>query len=314
MKVTTVIVAVVGLVAILVPQANARSVLVDRVTSALKGSFDSLNSKRNEWFDNYSTINNRTKTSTTNLRELLKVSKMALPLMWYVYSGTVRKQKKNYQKVMNEGPQSLPFHGSIRNPPLGFNLYLEATLLLHQHRDFQVQILKGTKEIFSLTFNFQERRAVISHKEQAEVIEEAVLADDHFPDITLHQPFRINVQVMDDCIVASIWLTNLHLAKPMPLPEKHIWCTRDYSVAMEYSVNIHPVDGHVMPSSGEDEQHDQGSQEEQQHQASQEYQDHQEEYASQESHEQENNPDGHEEEVSDLNLISAVVYSGFILQ
>lgn len=83
---------------------------------------------------------------------------------------------------------------------------------------------------------------------------------------------------------------------------------------MEYSVNIHPVDGHVMPSSGEDEQHDQGSQEEQQHQASQEYQDHQEEYASQESHEQENDPDGHEEEVSDLNLISAVVYSGFILQ
>lgn len=85
---------------------------------------------------------------------------------------------------------------------------------------------------------------------------------------------------------------------------------------IEFSVNIHPIDGHLRPSPKENDNQDQVSQEEQEHEASLEDQeDHEEENANQNSNEEENDDqDGHEVEASDMKLVSAVVYAGFILQ
>ena len=56
-------------------QSNARSVLVNQVTSALQDSFNALNAKRGDWLNNYSTMNNITKTDAANVKELLMTSK-----------------------------------------------------------------------------------------------------------------------------------------------------------------------------------------------------------------------------------------------
>lgn len=313
MKVTAVTVAVLGLLA-MVSQSNARSVLVDRVTSALQGSFDALNAKRSDWFNNYSTLNNLTKTENANLKELLMTSKMALPLMWQMYATAVNKQKKFYDTVLNAEEQSLPFSGHIVPTNMGANMYFETALLLQQYRDFQVQILLNKMEIFFLDVHFNERRAVMGHSVHGETEEKAVLADDHFPEITLNKPFWINVQVVDDCIVASIWLSKLERATPIPLPEKHIWCTREYSMfkPMNYYLNIHPIGGHLRQFLKEDH----ASQEEQDHEqqsASHEEQEyHEQQHASNES--QEEDEEDHGYEASDMKLVSAVVYNGLIFQ
>ncbi|MPC96165.1 hypothetical protein E2C01_091407 [Portunus trituberculatus] len=75
MKVTAATVAVLGLLTILMPQGNARSVLVNQVTSALQESFDVLNAKRSDWLNNYLTMKNMTKTDSANMKELLMTSK-----------------------------------------------------------------------------------------------------------------------------------------------------------------------------------------------------------------------------------------------
>lgn len=297
MKVTAVLVA--GLLAVLVAQAGARSVAVEQVSSALQESFNSLNSKRNEWFENYSTMNNMTKTTNARLAELGLVSKMALPLMWYLYQMAVKSEKKHYPKLAESGEQSLPYHfeTTLAESTLGLNYYLEATLILQNYRDFQVRILKDEEAIFFLNFNFNERRAVMGYTHNQEHTEKIVLEGDSFPDIQLYQPFRVNVQVMSDCIVASFWLTNLDLSVPMPLPEKHIWCTRDYSYGQDVSFDIDTLEA-------EDHQHH-DSQDEQE-QDSQE-QDSQEEN----SHEKEDS--SHEKEGSnEIKLVSTVIYNGFI--
>ncbi|KAK8405769.1 hypothetical protein O3P69_001928 [Scylla paramamosain] len=298
MKVTAATAVVLGLLAILVPQSNARSVLVDQVTSALQGSFDALNAKRSDWLNNYSTMNNMTKTDSASMKELLLTSKLVMPLMWQMYATSVRKQKKFYDIVVNEEEQSLPFRAHAVPTNMGSNMYFEATLLLQQYRDFQVQILLNKVEIFFLNVHFNERRAVIGHSVHDETEEKAVLADDHFPEITLNKPFRINVQVVEDCIVASIWLSNLELTVPMPLPEKHIWCTREYTLFTRntYYLNIHPIGGHLRQFLEED------------HASHEEQEDNEQQNASNESQED------HEYEASDMKLVSAVVYNGLIFQ
>ncbi|XP_050716477.1 uncharacterized protein LOC126998608 isoform X2 [Eriocheir sinensis] len=155
---------------------------------------------------------------------------------------------------------------------------------------FQVRILKDEEAIFFLNFNFNERRAVMGYTHNQEHTEKIVLEGDNFPDIQLYQPFRVNVQVISDCIVASFWLTNLDLSMPMPLPEKHIWCTRDYSYGQDVSFDIDTLEA-------EDHQHH-DSQDEQ-------------EQDSQEQDSQEEN--SHEKEGSnEIKLVSTVIYNGFI--
>lgn len=301
MKVTAVTVAVLGLLA-MVPQSNARSVLVDRVTSALQGSFDALNAKRSDWLNNYETMNNLTKTENANMKELLMTSKMALPLMWMMYTTTVKKQKKFYDTVLNEEEQSIPFSSHIVPTNMGANMYFEASLLLQQYRDFQVQILFNKMEIFFLDVHFNERRAVIGHSVHGETEEKAVLADDHFPEITLNKPFQIKVQVVDDCIVASIWLSKLEADAPMPLPEKHIWCTREYSMfkPLNYYLNIHPIGGHLRQFLEDD------------HASHEEQENDEQQNGSSES--QEEAQENHDYVASDMKLVSAVVYNGLIFQ
>ncbi|KAK4310027.1 hypothetical protein Pmani_018382 [Petrolisthes manimaculis] len=219
---------------------------LEELSSTLRESFSGLTAKRDLWFDNYSNLRQLTQTDELQLRELMFVSKMAIPLIWNLYSTQVKTQKATLPKLLPSGSsrtQSLPYHTVLPafpspNHPAVF--HLEVTLHLREEENFQLEIARNhTQQIFFLNFNFPSRRAVMGHRDrQMQYIEEVVMEADKFPTITFQQPIRINIQVVDDCIFATLWLANLNLEVPTPLPTKHHWCTKDYDTAQEFVINI----------------------------------------------------------------------------
>nr|XP_045585123.1 uncharacterized protein LOC123747148 [Procambarus clarkii] len=237
------VVILVILASVHVTQAAASQDTVDALINTMRETFGGLNTKRDQWFENYSALKQLSQNDYLQLTQLLFVSKMAIPLVWHLYANQVKVQKAMLPKLLRVRSQALPYHGTILAPAFPI-FYVEATLVLHKHRNFQAKILRdSSQEIFHVNFDFENRsrlagdcqanlssnqwRMTLGDSNQdGESDERVVLQDDQFPAISLHQPFSVNVQVGDDCIFASIWSGNLNLDVPVPLPVKYHWCTK----------------------------------------------------------------------------------------
>ncbi|XP_069170044.1 uncharacterized protein [Procambarus clarkii] len=233
------VVILVILASVHVTQAAASQDTVDALINTMRETFGGLNTKRDQWFENYSALKQLSQNDYLQLTQLLFVSKMAIPLVWHLYANQVKVQKAMLPKLLRVRSQALPYHGTILAPAFPI-FYVEATLVLHKHRNFQAKILRdSSQEIFHVNFDFENRRVTLGDSNQdGESDERVVLQDDQFPAISLHQPFSVNVQVGDDCIFASIWSGNLNLDVPVPLPAKYHWCTKDYHVGQSFSVSV----------------------------------------------------------------------------
>ncbi|KAK3893149.1 hypothetical protein Pcinc_003019 [Petrolisthes cinctipes] len=209
---------------------------------------------------------------------------MAIPLIWNLYSTQVKTQKATLPKLLPSGSsrtQSLPYHTVLPafpspNHPAVF--HLEVTLHLRE----------------------EEKRAVMGHRDrQMQYIEEVVMEGDKFPTVTFQQPIRVNIQVVDDCIFASLWLANLNLEVPTPLPTKHHWCTKDYDTAQEFVINIVSERTGRVPAGQEEEEEEEGESEEEEGESEEE---------EGESEEEEIHPNP----ISAIQLIDVTVYGGIL--
>ncbi|XP_053649981.2 uncharacterized protein [Cherax quadricarinatus] len=241
------------LAAVCMQQAAAEVDAVETLVNTIRETFGGLNAKRDQWFDNYSVLKQLLQKDQLQLNQILFVSKMAIPMIWHLYATQVIAQKTVLPKLLNDKSKTLPYNGTILAPirPI---FHVEITLVLHEFRNFQVEILQdSSQQIFHLNFDFKERHASLGERSNDGVSNErVVLHNDQFPAINLHQPFRVNVQVADDCIFASIWPGNLNLDIPLPLPVKYSWCTKDHHTTQSFSVIVH----YGMESASSDESHE----------------------------------------------------------
>ncbi|XP_064105200.1 uncharacterized protein LOC135214774 isoform X2 [Macrobrachium nipponense] len=177
-------------------------------------------------------------TDQENLTELLLVSKLAVPMIWYLYTSEVASQKKRLEKLVDEElARSLPYRRSFSLEYPFF--HMEMTLQLLEESDFQIELLRDESTmIFLLRIDYDDRRIVFSDQNGGETVERFVIADDDFPALVPGMDFRVNIQVADDCIFVSFWVGDLSLDTPMALPAKYHWCSKVYHHATSYSINV----------------------------------------------------------------------------
>ncbi|XP_042878029.1 uncharacterized protein LOC122257055 [Penaeus japonicus] len=230
---------------------------IESLIGSMKESFSGLSAKRDLWYENYSAMTRLVHTDTQQLRELLLVSKMAIPLIWSLYANHVQGQKAYLHRLVDEEMAlALPYDTEFQAPLFPY-FHVESTLSMEELRDFQVEILRDGDVIFSLGVDFDERRVVLGESHEQNRI---VLEGDDFPPFQASHPFTINVQIADDCAFASFWMAELDHANPIPLPKKHHWCTRDYQLASTFSIRLSQEDQEP-EQSAEDDQNDLGDEE-----------------------------------------------------
>lgn len=238
-------------------QIEGNSNPMNDLIDSMRNSFSSLSSKRDLWYKNYSQIKKLQNLDKSNLEELLLLKKIAYPMLWQLYSTEVKIQKRNLAILVKEegGIIHLPYHVTFPAPH-PYYFHVEITLQIEEKSDFQVEILRDeTSKIFILRLSYEERRLVLSdHNEDGEVSDHIVLEGDHFPAISPREPFRINVQIADDCSFTSFWIGDLSLDTPMALPTKHYWCTKVYHTGNSFSVNVLKTPPHSSEESEESEE------------------------------------------------------------
>ncbi|XP_071515640.1 uncharacterized protein [Panulirus ornatus] len=204
----------------------------------MQESFGGLSAQRDLWFNNYSTLKRLVESDKLHLHELLVVSEMAIPLIWSLYRSQVKAQKNTLTRLVDDSSQAVPYQVTIPAPDQHL-LHVEVIFSLHEEQDFQLEIFRDLEQIFHMKSNFEERRVVLGGTDhEGKAMERVVLDGENFPAIHTNQLFRVNVQVADDCIFASIWPRNLILESPMPLPIKHQWCTKDYRKAESFTLKV----------------------------------------------------------------------------
>lgn len=236
MRLKTFIFAFVGLLCLL--KVDGRPDAIEEIIGSIRSSFGTLSSKRDQWFQNYSRMRKLTDTDQENLTELLLVSKLAIPMIWHLYTSEVASQKKRHKKLVNEElARSLPYHRSFSSEYPFF--HMEMTLQLQEESDFQIELVRDeSTKIFLLRIDYDDRRIVFSDQNEGETVERYVIADDDFPAMMPGMDFRVNIQVADDCIFVSFWVGDLSMETPMPLPAKYHWCSKVYHHATLYSINV----------------------------------------------------------------------------
>ncbi|XP_068223156.1 uncharacterized protein [Palaemon carinicauda] len=242
--------ALVSLLCVL--KADGRPDSIGEIVDSLKSNFGALSSKRDQWFQNYNVMKKLANADQENLNELMLISKLALPMIWSLYSSEVESQKKRHTVLVNEDlVRSLPYHRSFSLEYPFF--HMEMTLQLQEESDFQIELLRDeSTKIFLLRINYDDRRIVFSNlNEEGENVERFVLEEGDFPAIKPNEDFRVNFQVADDCTFVSFWVGDLSLETPMPLPAKHHWCSKVYHHSTSYSINV--MDLKQMDSSHESE-------------------------------------------------------------
>lgn len=223
---------------------------IESLISSMKDSFTGLSAKRDLWYENYSTMTKLTQSDTLQLEELLLVSKMAIPMIWSLYTSQVQGQKAYLNRLVDEKlAQSLPYDTEFLAPLFPY-FHVEATLSMGELEDFQVEVLRDGDVIYSLGVDFDEKRVVLGEAHEQNRI---ILEGDDFPPFQASHPFTINVQIADDCAFTSLWMVKMDIDNPVPLPTKHHWCTQDYHQASTFSIRLNQDDQGTSDSAEDDQ-------------------------------------------------------------
>ncbi|KAK7081430.1 hypothetical protein SK128_021628, partial [Halocaridina rubra] len=104
--------------------------VIEDLISSMRNSFNTLNSKRDLWFNNYSQLKKLSDDDKSRLSELLTVSKLAVPLVWQLYKSEVSAQKQNAFKLVKEGNTASDLPYQVFFPaPFPQRFHVEVTFL-----------------------------------------------------------------------------------------------------------------------------------------------------------------------------------------